>query len=256
MTAPKSMEALRSFQVAGVDGCKAGWVVALVSCSIDQTDALRYPLTVEGIWVAPHFADVLLKTYNCRLVCVDIPIGLSDGPKPRACDVAARRRLGPRAGSIFPPPARPCLGAKSYREASEAQVQCAGKKLSKQSFFIMDKIRQVDELITPAMQKRVREMHPEVTFWALNGGRPAEHSKKTRAGRDERVALLAAIFPGVADVVKAASKPGKLAPDDVLDALAGAWTAAKVALNQATALPEQPEQDSKGLRMEILEPTV
>jgi len=254
MTAPKSMEAPKSFQVAGIDGCKAGWVVAFVSSSVDDAGTLQYPLAVDSIWVSPHFADVLLKTYNCRLICVDIPIGLSDGPKPRACDVAARRLLGPRASSVFPPPARPCLPAKSYHEASKTQFQCAGKKLNKQSFFIMDKIRQVDELITPAMQKRVREIHPEVTFRALNRGRPVEHNKKTRAGRDERIALLSSIFPNAGEMVNGMRKPGKAEPDDILDALAAAWTAAKAAIGKAATLPEQPELDSKGLRMEILEP--
>jgi len=40
----------------------------------------------------------------------------------------------------------------------------------------------------------VREIHPEVSFWALAGGKPAKYNKKTLAGRNERIVLLSAIF--------------------------------------------------------------
>jgi predicted RNase H-like nuclease len=254
MNMDDTMEGPRSFQVAGADGCRAGWVVALLRATRKNGAGLRYPLDIEALWLSPHFADVLLKTYNCKLVCVDIPLGLSDGPQPRACDVAARRLLGRRGASIFTPPTRACLPAPSYRDASEAHFQCTGKRLSKQSFLIMDKIQQVDELVTPAMQKRVREIHPEVIFHVLNENRPAEHSKKTVAGRAERVALLSGIFPTAAEAANQARRAHAVAPDDILDALAAGWAAAQAVIGQAATLPEQPEYDSKGLRMEILLP--
>ncbi len=254
MNMANTMEGSHSVQVAGVDGCRAGWLVVLLSVATENGAGLRCPLDAEGLWVSPHFADVLLRTYNCKLICVDIPIGLSDGPQPRACDVAARRLLGRRASSIFTPPARACLSARSYPEASAAQLQCTGKRLNKQSFLIMDKIRQVDELVTPVMQQRVREIHPEVAFHVLNGNRPAEHNKKTVAGRNERIALLSGIFPTAAETVNKARRAREVAPDDIVDALAAAWTAAKTITGQAATLPEQPEYDSKGLRMEILLP--
>ncbi len=254
MNVEDTMEGPRLFQVAGVDGCRAGWLVVLLRATMENGAGLRYPLDVEGLWVSPHFADVLLKTYNCKMVCVDIPIGLSDGAEPRACDVAARRLLGRRAASIFTPPARPCLPARSYRDASEAHLRCTGKRLSKQSFLIMDKIRQVDELVTPAMQERIREIHPEVIFHVLNENRPAEHSKKTVAGRNERIGLLSGIFPTAAEIVNRTRRAREVAPDDVLDALAAGWAAAQAIIGQATTLPERPEYDARGLRMEILLP--
>lgn len=242
------------FRVAGVDGCKAGWVVALVRAAGATGGRLQQPLAIESIQVSPHFADVLLRTSGCALVCVDIPIGLSDGAGPRACDVAARRLLGVRASSVFTPLARPCLAAKSYEEASRTNFKCAGKKLNKQSFFIMDKIRQVDDVVTPAMQKRVREIHPEVTFYVLNGERPVQHNKKTLAGRSERVALLAGAFLNAAEVIERTRKAGAVERDDILDALAAAWTAAKAVVGQAATLPEHPASDRKSFRMEILRP--
>jgi len=244
----------QAYKVAGVDGCKAGWVVAVASTTVEETGELWHPLAIEDIWISPHFADVLLKTYDCKLVCVDIPIGLSDGPEPRACDAAARKLLGRRASSVFTPPVRPCLSARSYADAAEMHRKCSGKGLSKQSFFIMDKIRQVDELLTPAMQTRIREIHPEVTFCVLNGARPLGHNKKTLAGRNERIALLTEIFPTAAGMIETVGRAREVGADDILDALAAAWTAAQTVVGQAATLPEHPERDDKGLRMEILTP--
>jgi hypothetical protein len=42
--------------------------------------------------------------------------------------------------------------------------------------------------------------------------------------------------------------------DDILDALAAAWTAAAAVLRHVVTLPEHPATDRKGLRMEILQP--
>lgn len=245
---------LQAYKVAGVDGCKAGWLVASISATVEETGELRYPLAVEDIRISPHFADVLLRTYDCTLVCVDIPIGLSDGPEPRACDAAARKLLGRRASSVFTPPVRACLSARSYCDAAAIHRKSAGKGLSKQSFYIMDKIRQVDELLTPAMQTRIREIHPEVTFCVLNGSRPLGHNKKTLAGRNERIALLTELFPAAVGMIETAVRAREVGADDILDALAAAWTAAQAALGQAATLPEQPERDGRGLRMEILAP--
>lgn len=244
----------QAYRVAGVDGCKSGWVVAAASATVEATGKLRYPLAIDDIRISAHFADVLLRTYDCKLVCVDIPIGLSSGSEARACDAAARKLLGRRASSVFAPPVRPCLSARSYADAAEMHRKCSGKGLSKQSFFIMDKIRQVDELLTPAMQTRVREIHPEVTFCVLNGNRPLGHNKKTLGGRNERIALLAGIFPTAVGMIETAVRARELGADDILDALAAAWTAAQAVVGQAATLPEHPERDNKGLRMEILTP--
>jgi len=239
----------QSFQVAGVDGCRAGWFVAVASVTKQKV------LQLKGFYVAETFADVLSKTADCELVCVDIPIGLSDGAKPRQCDVTARRILGTgRASSIFPPPIRACLAAKDYKTASRICLERSGKKLSKQGFFIMRKIHEVDQVMTPELQQRVREIHPELSFWALAGGKPAEHNKKTLAGRNERIVLLSQIFSDLQCFLAQARQPNKVAADDILDAVAAAWTAGQAVIGKARTLPENPEFDSRGLKMEILYP--
>jgi len=239
----------QSFQVAGVDGCRAGWFVVVASATRQKV------LQLKDFCVAETFADVFSKTVDCELVCVDIPIGLSDGAKPRTCDVAARRILGRgRAGSIFPPPIRSCLAAKDYRTASRICLEHSGKKLTRQTFFIMGKIREVDQAMTPQLQQRVREIHPELSFWVLAGGRPPKHNKKTLAGRNERIVLLSAMFSDLEQFVAKARQPNKVAPDDILDAVAAAWTAGQAVIGKTKTLPENPESDSRGLRMEVLCP--
>jgi len=242
----------RSFYLAGVDGCKAGWFVAIASVA---SPAVKLAAKYLDYCIASSFVEVLSKTRQCKLVCIDIPIGLTDSAEPRKCDMAARKILSRgRAGSIFPPPIRPCLAARSYETASRICFEHSGKRLSRQSFFILPKIREVDEAMTPELQQRVREIHPELAFWALNGGKPARHKKKTLAGRNERMKLLSLIFSDVAELVAKARKPKQVAPDDILDALAAAWTACQAVIGKAKTLPDNPEIDSKGLRMEILCP--
>ena len=249
------MSAQQLFQVAGVDGCKAGWLVAVVSVT-DESSQRDTPCVFElkRVLVASTFAEVLSKTADCELVCVDIPIGLSDR-KPRECDLAARKVLGgQRASSVFPAPIRPCLSTNEYKVANAICRKFSGKGLSKQSFALLDKIRQVDDLMTPALQSRVREIHPEISFWALNDKNPMRDSKKKCPGRNARMGLLSLIFSDLEEIVAEARKPEEVAPDDILDALAAAWTAGQVVLGKAKTLPENPELDSKGLRMEILYP--
>jgi predicted RNase H-like nuclease len=238
------------FQVAGVDGCKAGWLVAVV----EATRQSEYLFEPKRLFVAEDFAAVLSATVDCEIICVDIPIGLSDGP-PRQCDPEARRILSPfRASSVFPPPIRPCLSAKDYKTACRICYEYSGRKLTRQSFAIMDKIRQVDDLITPELQKRVREIHPEILFWALNNKKPMQYNKKKAPGRNERMKLLAPIFPNIEEFVVQARKPKEVELDDILDALVAAWTAGQTVLQKAKTLPDNPELDSKGLKMEIVYP--
>lgn len=243
-----------SFRVAGVDGCKAGWFVATVSATRKNEAAASLELTLENVFVADTFADVLSKTIDCALVCIDIPIGLSEGQKPRECDLAARKLLrGPRASSVFPAPIRPCLAAKDYQSACKISLERAGKKLSRQSFALLKKIRQVDDLMTPELQRRVREIHPEVLFWALNGNNPIRDNKKTVPGQVQRRRLLQEIFVDMDDVLAEAPARG-CAFDDALDSVAAAWTAARSVIGKAKTLPENPELDSRGLKMEIVYP--
>lgn len=248
------MSTKQLFKVAGVDGCKAGWFVAVVS--VRKQDRRHAPCVFElkNLFVVSTFAEVLSKTTHCVLVCVDIPIGLSDGEKPRDCDIAARKLLGKqRASSVFPAPIRACLSAEDYKTACEICLQRSGKKLSRQSFALLEKIRQVDDLMTPELQHCVREIHPEISFWALNNQKAIQQNKKTVPGQAQRHKLLQQIFADMDDVLSKLPTVG-FAMDDAFDAFVAAWTASQAVFRKVELLPNLPELDSKGLRMEILCP--
>ena len=163
--------------VAGIDGCRSGWIVVLV-----EYDAGH--LCNHHVTLCPTFADVLGLDPKPKVIAIDIPIGLLDKPEPggRECDRQARKLLGRRASSIFSPPTRSMLEATHYE-----QVRTQG--LSIQSFNILPKIREVDRLMTLELQKRIHEAHPELAFMSLAGA-PMTHNKKTREGREERLRAL------------------------------------------------------------------
>src|SRR5262249_38037351 len=100
----------------------------------------------------------------------------------RALAGLARRLQGRRASSVFTPPPRPLLEATHYE-------QVRGHGLSIQAFNIMAKMCEVDCVMTPALQHRVYEAHPELAFRTL-AGHPMQYRKKTMAGREERVRVL------------------------------------------------------------------
>ncbi|MFT6957029.1 MAG: putative RNase H-like nuclease [Halieaceae bacterium] len=229
----------------GVDGCRGGWLYALAS---DQSVSFGTVKRLE------HLFD---KAAPGSRIFVDIPIGLRDEiGDARLCDQQARRFLAPlRTSSVFNAPLRVILAIDDYPEANATSKRLSGKGLSKQSFNIMPKIREVDKLITSGDRARgmIREVHPEVCFFGLAGGKPMQFSKKRKEGFDERLELLVRFQPGAENAVESAMSeyPRKIvAADDVLDALVCAVTARMK--GQWTTVPEVPELDSKGLPMEMV----
>jgi predicted RNase H-like nuclease len=235
--------------VAGLDGCRAGWVLATVRPTPSGPGRPRIEIRViDGLEaVAEDLASGRLAAAG-----IDIPIGLP--PRgPRACDVAARRMLGPRRSTVFPAPARRVLAATTYEEACARSRAVNGTAVSKQLFNILPKIREVDRLLarTPSLQAQLFEMCPELGFGVLTG-RPMLHAKRTADGRAERLSALRRPFGDVADLV--ARPPAGAARDDVLDALVGAWTARRFATGTCLRLGgvgDIVEIDETGLRMEV-----
>jgi predicted RNase H-like nuclease len=179
---------------------------------------------------------------------IDIPIGLT-ASGPRSCDLEARRLLGPRRSSVFPAPAREVLRAWSYEEACAISRRVNGRAISKQLYNILPKICEVDRLLSaPSSRPRhLFEMCPELSFATITG-HPMPHNKRTPEGRAERMEALRLPFGDVTSLVE--RPPTGAAPDDVFDALAGAWTARRYAAG--TCLRLGGEVDEKGLRMEVV----
>ena len=76
------------------------------------------------------------------------------------------------------------MGFDTYESASSQNYAQSGRRLSKQTWAILGKIREVDDFLgnTTDARQTLRESHPEVMFAALNGGRPMTHTKKTADG--------------------------------------------------------------------------
>jgi predicted RNase H-like nuclease len=123
--------------------------------------------------------------------------------------------------------------------------------LSLQARAIIPKIREVDELITPSLQKRIIEVHPELCFYEMNRRRPVVEPKKTAEGRKRRIRFLESEWRRKLDEL-IDSRPRGVGRDDVIDAMAACWTAERVLKGKAIRTPGDPPRDLSGLRMEIV----
>jgi predicted RNase H-like nuclease len=235
--------------VAGADGYRNGWVVALLQ---PTTGTVRCR-TVDGV-------DALFDLPEAPTVLgVDMVIGLPDRAEPggRACDRAARQLLGPpRGSSVFSPPAHDTLQADTYEEALRRNRDSGpdAPGLTKQTYHLLPKMRALADHMTPARQEHVREVHPELAFYAMNDDAPVAESKHTKAGQDRRIELLTAHGFSPIKSILSRLAGGALGADDVLDAHAACWTAHRIRDGTAERCPPRSEpapRSSRGLRMEI-----
>ena len=204
----------------------------------------------DGGFDTPMVARTLDNLPLAGTTVIDIPIGLPESGQ-RECDLEARKKLGPRRNSVFIGGRRPLLGMESYEEAN-TWGKALDKGVSRQLWSIKDKIREVDEWITPKRNEAFREGHPELSFLAA-AGRPMPHHKRTAAGLAERVEALKD-FIDPEKVVELMQQTGhyKVAPDDILDALALCRSAARVVLRCHEQVPADPPKDIRGLAMEMV----
>jgi predicted RNase H-like nuclease len=235
--------------VAGVDGCKAGW--AAVLRNLKEPDDMR-------LAVFPKFADLLEHIPHLSIIAVDMPIGLLDQIPPggRGPEKAARKHLGMRQSSVFAVPSRAAVFEDDYLKACETALATSQppKKVSKQCFHLFPKIREIDALLTPDLEARVFEVHPELAFWRLNGECEMSLPKKVKSranpdGLDQRRDLL--VLKGLDRSFLEQKPPKGCGFDDLLDAAANSLIAERILRGEATAFPEAFQRDGKGLRMAI-----
>jgi predicted RNase H-like nuclease len=229
----------------GVDGCKKGWFYVC----LDDSDE----------WDTGICQDIqsLVDTFHAEcLILVDIPIGLRhNGNLERLCDKETRKILGNRRSSVFPVPCRKAVYESIYEEASRINFQLTGKHISKQSWFISSRIRQVDELLTHSLKRKfVKEVHPEICFCSLNSEKSMTYYKRTQEGFDERLSVIRKVYSecdGLVDDALREFKRSDVNKDDILDALVAAVTA-RCGINALKTIPEVPELDEMGLPMEMV----
>jgi predicted RNase H-like nuclease len=207
---------------------------------------------IPGAWVAVYLAECdqyfdygslnrLLAVAHERAM-IDVPIGLPSRGY-RACDVEARERVKSR---VF-------LGARwniwtfeNYDQANASYWRDGDDGISMQLWCIRDKLKEVNELITPQLQSRLMETHPELVFWRLNGGNSLEN-KKTREGRRQRIDLLKRNGFDKIDEWIGHRHGTNIGRDDLIDACA----CALAARDSVRRFPDGAPPTACGIRMEI-----
>lgn len=188
------------------------------------------------------------------VVAIDIPIGLPEIGR-RHCEQLARAILGsPRASSVFPAPIRPALIANDRKEADRITRSVDGRGVGAQAWGLYFRIRELDRLLTANATARrfIYEVHPEVSFTAWNGGSAIAEAKKSATGMVIRRRLIDSYFGEEARNAVRREQPRSLvADDDINDAFAALWTAARIHAGSARVIPDPPETDSNGIAMGI-----
>jgi predicted RNase H-like nuclease len=222
--------------VAGVTPCGPAWLVA--------------PAKLQGTIFAPEdpqlltpFSEVLDQRPTFSVIALNAPVGFLDKAAPggRTCDREARALLGPKRGSsIQSAPVR----------SSTDELEFLPEHLDAISLTLLPRYREVAVDMAPFRQRSVYEVHSDMSFLELNEGQPLQWPKQTERGREERKELLEAKFPGVAKILSVDLPGVSLA--HLLDVAAFVWTARRIFNRAAIRIPQDPEWDEQGLRMEIV----
>lgn len=241
----------------GLDGARGGWVAArLRGASVDGRS--RRGWTTELLAVERIQGVEALRTGGGRgaKVAIDLPIGLPDAVELRGCDLEARELLADRRSSVFAPPPRPILGATSFADIQawvkkNQEDEPSAKGLSRQSFGLVSKVREVDEwlLADSSREQWFFECHPELAFQHLNNSRQVP-SKRSPAGLVQRLQLVLKEFPDAEERLHDFAAP-RVDLSDALDA----YACLSVALRHCQGRTEElggGECDTNGLRMRMV----
>ncbi len=187
---------------------------------------------------------------------IDIPIGLPQSIADIRPDKIVRRRLGPKGSSIFDTPCRQAVYAEDKAVARANNIEVLGKSLSEQSIAISKAIRQVDEFLNnnSEWKNRLLESHPEYCFMMLSNGKPVTENKKEKSGQEIRLEILRRLYPLADKVIEKYLNdvPYRKKLDDVIDALCLAVVGKLSVENGLKSIPEEPMEDSNGLKMQIV----
>ncbi len=104
--------------------------------------------------------------------------------------------------------------------------------------------------MAPFRQRTIYEVNPDLSFFQLNGEVPMKWSKRSLKGVEERRGVLEEKVPGVLRIIDA-EVPGAHQPH-LLDAAAILWTARRIFARASVRIPQDPEWDEQGLRMELV----
>ncbi len=206
----------RSFDLIGVDGTSSGWVASIGSSKEKRLSTIIFSENLEK----------LLSNYAHSVVVIDMPIELNKKNYLRECDVLAKRYLGKNfQSSIFIPPLKKVLNCNTYQEANKLSKKMAGKGLSKQSWYLKNKISEVQGLSKLCF--KIYEGHPECSFKMLNEG-DLKAKKKSALGIFERLDLLKKAGLDPLSISWKLENSSKIKIDDILDSMVLFLTASRI----------------------------
>ena len=226
--------------ILGIDGSKNGWVGV-------KQNAKR-----------EDFSEIIFKeklidflSTDIKLIIIDMPIGLDKNIQQggRLVDKEARKKLLKRKSSIFNAPIRDVLKAKSYDEANTIS-KSKGLGISKQSWNLVPKINELDQILQIKIRPQIYESHPELCFQTMNDGE-LKFSKKEKLGIKERRNILTKNGFDKKFLDRNLKKNKNFHSDDFLDACALSWTAKRIMNEKNINLPEDPKKDELGIIMQM-----
>ena len=108
--------------LAGVDGCKGGWIAAF--CQPEGGEV--------RLRVVRRFAEVIEAPEQPAIIAVDMPIGLPEkaGHGGRAAEAAVRPLLGGRQSAVFSIPSRQAVYAEPGWPADADELRAAHRRTS------------------------------------------------------------------------------------------------------------------------------
>ena len=202
--------------IIGIDGTLTGWVASIGSSRNTCLPTIKF---YEKL-------DRLLAEYPNSVVVIDMPIKLNKKKYLRECDVLAKKYLGKDfQSSVFIPPLKKVLQCRTYNEANKLSKEMTGKGLSKQSWYLKNKINEVQDLTK--IYNKIYEGHPECSFKMLKN-ETLNEKKKSVLGIFERLDLLRKAGLDHSLLRIEMEKNSKIKIDDVLDSMVLFITALRI----------------------------
>lgn len=218
--------------IIGIDGCKSGWFSVW-----ENQDKSIHSAVFSNLNELKNF----FKNESQLILGIDMPVVLSE-VIPRQADQLARKLLSKKASSVFTAPTPEMLNQPNYEKASLVSKRLFGKSMSLQSWYLFPKIKDVQTMIHHE-DMQIYEIHPELSFRAMNNEQVILESKKTQEGFALRNALLSMHFKNfIFEDVRNQHARKDVMDNDILDALAVLWSAKRIQSNQASYLPQAPEK--------------
>ena len=213
--------------VLGIDGCKFGWIVATLSQKQIEFYLVEHLDKLENFFL------------NETIVGIDMPVDLITS-NSRSADIQARQLLKSRASTIFNAPVIDALYEKNYESASRLNFEKTQKKISKQSWYLFNKIKQIQKFKKEHVGFSFYEVHPELSFMAMNDMRVIVEPKKTPEGQTMRRTMIKSLFPSFNfDLVRQKFNKTDVADDDILDAMAVLWSTQRIVDKMAEFVPKK-----------------